>query len=143
MNSILFQGDDICKLIPQRAPIMMVEQFGDATETEAATQLVVRAGNLFLHDGYLQESGLIEHIAQSAAAFAGYDTYRQGLEPRLGYIGEIKKFRISRLPLAGEVLETHLKILGEAAGVTLLTAETCVAGSKVAECRMKIFLKNE
>lgn len=143
MTDVLFEGEGIKQLIPQRDPIMMVERFGDATETEASTALTVTTGNLFLKNGCLQEPGLIEHIAQSAAAFAGYGTFRQGLAPRLGYIGEIKNFRISRLPEAGEVLETRLKVLGEASGVTLLTAETQSAGSKVAECRMKIFLKDE
>ncbi|MCM1034425.1 MAG: hydroxymyristoyl-ACP dehydratase [Paludibacter sp.] len=143
MDNVLFEGDGICQLIPQRHPIMMVEQFGDATEMGASTALTVRADNLFLKDQRLQEPGLIEHIAQSAAAFAGYGTYRQGLAPRLGYIGEIKKCRISALPMLGDVLNTRLKILGEAAGITLLTAETQVNGEKVAECQMKIFLKEE
>ena len=79
----------------------------------------------------------------SAAAFAGFSTYKQGLPPKLGYIGEIKKMRIEHLPAVGDTLHTHLTILGEAAGITLLAAETKVADTIVAAGQMKIFIKND
>lgn len=143
MESCLFKGEEIFNLIPQRAPIVMVDALYDASATEANTGLLIAEDNIFCKGGELQESGLIEHIAQSAAAFAGYDTYKQGLPPKLGYIGEIKKFRINSLPKAGAQLHTHLSILGEAVGVTLLAAETRVNDEVVATCQMKIFIKND
>jgi predicted hotdog family 3-hydroxylacyl-ACP dehydratase len=139
----LFLGEELFKLIPQRMPIVMVDVFYDATDTEANTGLTVTADNLFCENNKLREPGLIEHVAQSAAAFAGYDTYRQGLVPKLGFIGEIKKFKIHRLPLTGECLHTHLAVLGEAAGVTLLAAETRVNDEIITSCQMKIFIKND
>src|SRR5574344_1542745 len=139
----LFIGEELFKLIPQRMPIVMVDVFYDATDTEANTGLTVTADNLFCENNKLREPGLIEHVAQSAAAFAGYDTYRQGLVPKLGFIGEIKKFKIYRLPLTGECLHTHLAVLGEAAGVTLLAAETRVNDEIITSCQMKIFIKND
>ena len=143
MDKPLFTGDEVFRLIPQRTPIVMVDTLLDATDTEANTALTVAPDNLFCADGHLREPGLIEHIAQSAAAFAGFSTYKQGLPPKLGYIGEIKKMRIEHLPAVGETLHTHLTILGEAAGITLLAAETKVADTIVAAGQMKIFIKND
>ena len=138
-------GEQLYKLIPQRPPIVMVDTLWYALDKEAETGLTVCQDNLFVSGGCLREPGLIEHIAQSAAAFAGYGTFVAGLEPRLGFIGEIKKCRINLLPEVGAVLRTHLSILGEAAGVTLLSAQTTIDGQAdaavVAECQMKIFLK--
>ncbi len=137
----LLTGEELYKLFPQRKPIVMVDTFFHADAEGAETGLHITADNLF-HDGNcLREPGLIEHIAQSAAAFAGYAPYVNGEAPKLGFIGEIKKFKISRLPLAGEFLHTRLRVLGEAGGVTLIAAETDVNGEGVAACQMKIFIK--
>lgn len=143
MNTILLRGGDILKLIPQRDPVVMVDKFGDFEENGAATALTIESSNIFCQDGHLREPGLIEHIAQSAAAFAGFGTFQKHFPPKLGYIGEIKRCRIYELPTVGEELNTELKILAQVGNITLLNAETRVNGRKVAECQMKIFLKND
>lgn len=138
-----FTDSELFELIPQRPPIVMVDRLHNVTDEGAETGLTIRATNIFLHNGRLQEPGLIEHIAQSAAAFAGFKGYAAGNEPRLGYIGELKKLRFLRLPELGQTLNTTLRVLGEAVGVTLLAAETKVGDEMVAEGQMKIFLKEE
>ncbi len=139
----LLAGDELFKLIPQRAPIVMVDTFYQADDVSAVTGLQVVQDNIFCHNQYLQEPGIIEHIAQSAAAFAGYKPYTQGESPKLGFIGEIKKCKIQRLPQVGESLRTTLKVVGEAAGVTLIAAEVTSAGENIAACQMKIFIQDE
>lgn len=141
MNEPILTGEGLYKLIPQRPPIVMVDTFYKADAESATTGLTILTNNIFCLDGHLQEPGLIEHVAQSAAAFAGYAPYTQGEAPKLGFIGEVKKFKINRLPQAGEHLRTSLKVLGEAAGVTLIAAETRVEDECVATCQMKIFIK--
>ena len=143
MNTILLRDDGILQLIPQRDPIVMVDKFGDFEESGASTALTVESSNIFCQDGYLREPGLIEHIAQSAAAFAGFGTFQENLPPKLGYIGEIKRCHIYDLPAVGEELNTELRVVAQAGGVTLLNAEPHVAGKSVAECHMKIFLTDE
>lgn len=139
----LLDGSELFKLIPQRAPIVMVDTFWDANDLGAETGLNITADNIFCQDGLLREPGIIEHIAQSAAAFAGYKPYTQGEEPKLGFIGEVKKCKIARLPRVGEQLRTKLSVVGEAAGVTLIAAEVFSADSSIATCQMKIFIKND
>lgn len=142
-DSTLLRGEQIYQLIPQRKPIVMVDKLYEASLTDAETGLTIERDNLFVQDERFREPGLIEHIAQSAAAFAGYDTFQKGLPPRLGFIGEVKKCRIYDLPKVGAVLRTHLHILGEVAGVTLLAAQTFEGEKLVAEGQMKIFLEDE
>lgn len=137
----LFKGEEIFELIPQRAPIVMVDTLYEADDMSGKTGLTISSDNIFCRDSYMQEPGLIEHIAQSAAAFAGYKTFKAGLPPKLGFIGEIKKCKISTLPKAGETLVTNLKVLGEAIGITLVSAETSVGDSVIVSCQMKIFIQ--
>ena len=64
---------NIKQLIPQRSPIMMVDELLCVNGDEAQCRLAVREDNFFLEeDGLIAEVGIIEHIAQSASAFAGY-----------------------------------------------------------------------
>ena len=143
MTKPLLEGEGLYRLIPQRNPIVMVDTFFRADENGAETGLHIQSGSLFCEAGSLREPGMIEHVAQSAAAFAGYAPYTRGEQPKLGFIGEVKKFRISRLPRVGEFLHTSLRVLGEAAGVTLIAAETKVEDEVLATCQMKIFIKED
>jgi predicted hotdog family 3-hydroxylacyl-ACP dehydratase len=131
----------IRELIPQREPIIMLDTFYGATESEADTGLVISDDNLFCSDGYFIEPGLVEHIAQSASAFAGYKAKAGNRPTPVGYIAEVKKFRIHFLPHVGDCLRTHIRIISEVLGVSLLTAETKVEEEVVARCEMKIFIK--
>ena len=137
----LFKGEEIFELIPQRAPIVMVDTLYEADDVSGKTGLTISEDNIFCRDNHMQEPGLIEHIAQSAAAFAGYKTFKDRLPPKLGFIGEIKKCKINTLPKAGESLTTNLKVLGEAAGITLVSAETFVSDTLIVSCQMKIFIQ--
>lgn len=137
----LLEGEELYKLIPQRNPIVMIDTFYGANEDGAETGLHVQEGNIFCKEGILCEPGLIEHVAQSAAAFAGYASYVKGETPKLGFIGEVKKFKICRLPKVGEFLHTSLRVMGEAAGVTLVSAGIQIGEEVLATCQMKIFIK--
>ena len=135
------KGERIKELIPQRYPIMMVDTFYGATDTEADTGLTVADDNLFCSDGFFMEPGLVEHIAQSASAFAGFKAKVKNEPTPIGYIGEVKKFRINFLPRTGDMLRTHIRIMSEVLGVSLLAAETTVNEEIAAQCQMKIFIK--
>ncbi len=135
--------EDVKKLIPQRDPIMMVDRVTNVEGDVATTGFTVRADNYFIdEDGLLGECGLIEHIAQSASAFAGYRALEAGATtPPVGYIGEVKKFRCYRRPNIGDELCTTITMGAEVAGITIITGKTCVAGEAIAETQMKISIK--
>lgn len=141
MNDALMRGDEIKRLLPQRAPILMVETLYSATETEAETGLTLAVDNMFIVNGRFREPGLVEHIAQSASALAGYNAYKKNLPAPIGYIGEVKKCKILRLPEAGDELRTRLQIVSEVNGVSLLKADTLVDGEVIATTNMKIFIE--
>lgn len=144
----------ITQLIPQRDPILMVDELLSADGEQASTCLTISPANFFLaDDGTLEESGIIEHIAQSASAFAGYKAITAGAtEPPVGYIGEVKKFICFHRPKVGVCLRTTITMGVEVNGVTLLTARTFAAKDNrvrinpersllVAETSMKIYIK--
>ena len=134
---------EILDLIPQRAPIVMVDRFLGIEDGISRTELYVREDNIFVKDGHLTECGLIEHIAQSAAARVGYVFRSEGQEVPVGYIGSVNKFSIDMLPATGNVLSTEVKVLQKVMGISLIEAECRIDGVHVAGCRMKIFLDTD
>ena len=150
--------EDIKQFIPQREPIIMVDRLVRVAAEEAVTSLVVRDTLCFVNETWcLSEPGLIEHIAQSASAFAGYAARAAGAtKPPVGYIGEVKKFHCYRLPECGEELfKFHCYRLPECGeelfttiawgpevgGVRIVSGETRAADEVVAETQMKIFTR--
>lgn len=135
---------DIWQLIPQRQPIMMVDQLVDADEQSAVCQLTIRQDNFFLQsDGTLAETGIIEHMAQTASAHAGYLALKNGSndEAPIGYIAEVKNFSLLSHPKQGDVLTTTVRTLLQAGNVTVVSAETAVDGKPIAQTQLKISLK--
>lgn len=136
-------GDDILKLIPQRPPIVMVDSFFGIEEDRSYSGLTVTADNIFCEAGKLQETGLIEHIAQSAAARIGYLYTQKGEEVPLGFIGSVDKLKVYSLPEIGMKLFTEITVVQEVFDITLIAAQVKAGEELMAECRMKIFIKKE
>ena len=139
----MMQGEEIFQLIPQRPPIVMVDKFYGVEGDTSCSGLTVTAENLFCKDGVLQETGVIEHIAQSAAARVGYIALQQKEPVPLGFIGSVDKMKIYHLPTVDNELKTEITVMQEVGDITLVSAQVKSEETLIAEGRMKIFLKKE
>lgn len=131
------------ELIPQRSPIIMVDEMLSVKEEECICSLTIRPDNYFIEeDERMAEVGIIEHMAQSASAFAGYKALSEGItSPPIGYIGEIKNFHLYRRPKIGEKLHSTISFGTTVAGVSAISASTYCEDECIADTLMKIFVK--
>lgn len=134
--------DNILDLIPQRTPIVMVDEFLGIDNNVSRTRFTVYNDNIFVNNGEFSECGLIEHIAQSAAARVGYIFKSKNLSIPIGYIGSVNNFVIYQNPKVGEAINTTIEIIQEVFNITLIQAYCHIDGKEIASCRMKIFLEN-
>lgn len=139
---------NIADFIPQRPPMVMIDEHVSTEGNETISILEIRADNIFCENGIFTESGLIENIAQTAALNSGYlfsKEMRSGLavKPPLGYIGGIKNLRIHFLPEVGKRIETKIKIETEIMDVAVAKGAVTCDGKPVADCEMKIFMEKE
>ncbi|MBQ5453861.1 MAG: hypothetical protein IIU03_05565 [Bacteroidales bacterium] len=138
---VMYSGEGIKTFIPQREPFLMVDKLFSATENSVETGLTIKEDNILVsEDGRFSESGVIEHIAQSAACFAGYNDWINKRPIVLGYIAEIKKFNLEFPVCQGDELKSALKVVSSAMNVTLMDAEVLCSGKKAASCKIKIFM---
>ena len=131
---------DIISLIPQRPPFVMIDRLTGYNETIATTAFVVKPENVFVEDGRLTEPGLVENIAQTAAARAGYVAKQENKPVQVGYIGAVKNLVIHALPFVNDELTTEISITNQIFDVTLITGKISCKESLLASCEMKIFI---
>ncbi|MGH2664183.1 hypothetical protein [Flavobacterium sp.] len=129
-------------LIPQKFPFVMVDKLLSFSENEVTAGLTVSEENIFFNDEKFQESGLIEHMAQSVALFTGYQFYLKNEPAPTGYIGSIKSIEILQLPKNNEEIETTVNVLQEFMGVTLVDIVTKLNDKEIARGQMKTVLAN-
>lgn len=137
----LISGDELLEYIPQRSPFVMVDSYYGKRELSSFTGLTVRDGNVLTDGNLFSESGLIEHMAQSAAVSAGVDFIARGSSVPKGFIGAVSKMKIRILPEVGKKLNTTITEIQKFQGISLVSAKVECEDQIVAECELKIFLQ--
>lgn len=143
------KGEEIKRLIPQREPFIMVDGFEERGDNSAVTTLSVCPDNYFiLPDGTMAETGLIEHLAQSCSALAGYQALSKASlngeileEAPVGLIGEVKHFKCLRRPQSGERVQSTVTFDVTFGNVTVATGQTFVDEEQIADIKLKIFIQ--
>ena len=131
----------ILKLIPQRPPFVMVGELIEYNETGFASTFSIDADNIFVKNGRFTEEGMLENIAQTAAAGAGYGFFIEQKEIKLGYIGALKNARILKLPAVHTSIRTEVKVLTKVLNVDIVEGKIFDANHNLlASCEMKIFI---
>jgi 3-hydroxyacyl-[acyl-carrier-protein] dehydratase len=132
---------DILDLIPQRPPMAMIDCLRYAGDKTAGGQLLIRESNLFCENGIFREPGLIEFIAQTAAAYTGFKNKTSCQEVTEGYIGAVKNLVIFDLPGVNTRIESEITIENEIVGFTIITGRIYQEEKLLAECEMRILGK--
>lgn len=129
--------DTICRCIPQRPPMLMVDGLLAYAEESVTSSFLIKDDNIFVQDGLLQDVGLIEHMAQSVALHTGFGYFLRQEEAPIGYIGSINNLEIHELPSVGEEVNSSVQIMQEFSGVTLVEIETKIQDKVIAKGQMK------
>ncbi|MDE3247988.1 MAG: 3-hydroxyacyl-ACP dehydratase [Bacteroidota bacterium] len=140
---MIASGEEIIQLIPQRPPFVMIDGLLHSDETTTRSQLAIRVDNIFVADGWLTAPGLLENIAQTAAARAGYEAKQQGGPVRIGYIGAVKNFSVEALPALGTSIETEVAVVSQVFDVSVVKGTVRQEGKLLAACEMKIFIQKQ
>lgn len=132
--------DDIEILIPQRPPFVMIDKLLKVTDTTTTTGFSIKADNIFVENGEFKEPGLVENIAQTAAANAGYISHTENKPVLVGYIGAVNNLQVFAMPKTGDELITEITTENQIFDVTLISGKITCNGQLIAQCKMKIFI---
>jgi len=132
---------DIQQLLPHRPPMVMVDRLVSVKEDEATSVFLVKPENIFVEKGLFREEGVLENMAQTAAALNGFRELEGGGSVLNGYIGGVKDLEILSLPSVGQELVTVVKELHRVMGAVVLSARCTVGNRSVARCGLKVFME--
>lgn len=132
---------NIFQLIPQRLPMVMVNEHVSTNEKKTLTRFQVNTDSMFCEDGYLTEAGILENMAQSAAARLGFSYKMKGGTPPIGIIASLQEISINTFPKPGDELITEITFTDEIMGITLVDCRVFCNNNEYAFCKMKILLR--
>jgi hypothetical protein len=121
----------------------MIGELVSCNEDETVSRFEVLSDNIFMDSNRLREPALVENIAQTAAARAGYLALRENRPVTLGYIGAIQQLQFFDLPSAGDWLNTNIRVVNQVFDVTVVKGEVSCNGKLMASCEMKIFITKQ
>ena len=135
------QDIKILDLIPQRPPMQMIDKLEYADERSAKGILMIEESNIFCENGLFGESGLIEFIAQTAAAFTGYRNKINNTKVTEGYIASIKDLTVTTLPPVNAEIQSEIIVENEIVGFTIIAGKVYYKQQVIAACEMRILGK--
>jgi len=134
------QEENIISLIPQRPPMVMVDKLLEAGENSARTSFRIRAGNSFVENGVFRAAGLMENIAQTAAAGQGVLSRRENRPVLTGYIIAVKGLEINAFPKINDELVTEVRIMTRVFDIVVISGKITCNGIVMATCEMKVLI---
>jgi predicted hotdog family 3-hydroxylacyl-ACP dehydratase len=129
---------DIATLLPQGPPFILVDKLLFADETIARTSFLIKAESPLVDDGRFSEGGLLENIAQTAAAGSGYQALQTGGTVAAGFIVSVTNFVITDLPAIGDELLTETRVQMHIPDIIVISGVVNCREQVIATCEMKI-----
>jgi len=104
---------DTSQFMPHKPPMLLVDRiikFDDALKS-SVIETIVRPDSLFVNsDGILEETALIEMMAQAAAAQHGFNLARKDQTEEKGFIVGIRKFSVLKKVCTGQSLNIEVRL---------------------------------
>lgn len=136
---MLIDKDTITNYIPQRFPFVMIDKLIAANETYFESEFTITADNLFLQEGVLSESALVENIAQTCAAGFGYVNSQKGeAAGKLGFIGAVSRLEVRKEAIEQDTITTKVTVISTFDTIHLIEGTAFNGNEELLICQMKI-----
>jgi predicted hotdog family 3-hydroxylacyl-ACP dehydratase len=137
------EGEELIALIPQKEPFVLISKLLEVSDTHCRTSFVAGNDHALANEGLLTTAALIENIAQTCAAMAGYDATLAGNPIPIGFIGDVRHFDCFFVPKATDEIMTTVTIENKVFNVSIISGLIELNKVAVARCTMKIFVEDK
>lgn len=131
----------ITAYIPQRPPMVMIDELILANDSSCTTSLTILSENIFVNGDHFSEPGMIENIAQTAAAMVGYQCYVNRTPVPVGFIAAVKNWRLSKIPNINTTIETTIQVINSVMDVSIVEGNIKQDGEPLCSCEMRIMIQ--
>lgn len=130
--------------LPHRKPMLMVDKILEIDSKNVITLLEIRENIIFLENGFLTESGLTEHMAQTCSSIFGqvfFENKTPESKKLIGFITNIKKMEIFSLPKTGDTIISKAEKLSEFENISHINCRTFCNEILLAEAEIIMFIR--
>jgi predicted hotdog family 3-hydroxylacyl-ACP dehydratase len=132
----------VIELIPQRSPMLMIGQLVDVTPLSATTTFTISTPNIFIEENCFTESGMVENIAQTAAAMVGYQCRSENKLIPVGYIAALKNLVVRNRPAVDSTIKTTVTVTNNVLDVTIVQGVVEQDGKILCHCELRILIRS-
>ena len=133
--------NSITEYIPQRPPMVMIDELIGASDSSGTTTFTISPENTFVDSGRFSELGMIENIAQTAAAMVGYQCKVSNIPVPLGFIAAIKNWKLYDTPTVNSSIETTVNVVNSVMDVTIVEGSIKHDDKLLCSCEMRILIQ--
>lgn len=126
--------------IPQQYPFQFIDDIIDCDEEKTICTFRIPENHVMCDEDGLSEQALLEVMAQTAAAGAGYRAQFLGKGIQKGFIGAIKHIQIHQRPLARTLIRAEVRPLHQIGQSSIVQAKTFLGDLEIAYCELTIFI---
>ncbi len=133
----------ISEIVPHAGNMSLLDTAVEGDQESLVAEAVIRDGNLFYNAASAGTGAWIgiEYMAQTVAAWAGWQARLRGGEPRVGYLLGTRRYHCSRSTFrAGEILrvEVHRQFQADN-GLGQFECHITIGGEQVASAALTLF----
>jgi predicted hotdog family 3-hydroxylacyl-ACP dehydratase len=135
----------VSSYLPHRPPMLLIDHIDELSLGNTVCRTTIRPDCVFVRDGVVHASAMIEFVAQACAISASGTTTRSGEPPRLGVIVGCREisFTVDHFAVGDELTIAVTKLIGEEqlavfsgtvsrGGAVCVTLQMSVADAKLA-----------
>lgn len=103
---------EIHRYLPHKQPMLMVDGIRNITEEGVECEFYISPESVFVEDGFLSESGLIENAAQASSCIVAQTYFMEETDKNvIGFISSIRRITLLQKPAAGSTIITKAILL--------------------------------
>jgi predicted hotdog family 3-hydroxylacyl-ACP dehydratase len=138
-----FEIQNAMDLIPQGIPFVFVDNLTYIDNKTSHGVFKIPAENIFVKSGFYSASGMVESMAQTAAAGTGYLSMKNHKKIPLGYIGAVQKLEVFDWPPSNAEITMEITLITNILQVSLVSGIVKYRGKVMTSCEMKIFVNHQ
>ncbi len=113
-------------LSPKKYPFVLVDKLIYVDENTSHGSFKIQEENIFVKSGFYSTSGMVESMAQTAAAGTGYLCRKNNKEVPIGYIGAVQKLEVMDWPPVNAEITMEITLLTNILQVSLVSGMSCI-----------------
>jgi len=138
-----FEIQSAAEFIPQKHPFVLVDKLLYVDNKTSTCSYTIPEGHVFADDGFYSTAGLVESMAQTAAAGTGYLSRKENKPVPLGYIGAVQRLEVFDWPPVNAEIIMSMNLITNILQVSLVSGNVRYGEKILATCEMKIFVTHQ